>query len=101
MNCRIGAESPRGVETKIADVSGENARGATRASELNVQQTGDAAADYENSLTSAGSREALRAHDACQRFDERPFVETHRVRDTQCAKLDVDLRYPNVFGKTT
>ena len=38
MNRRIGAELPGGIQTKIANIGGNDARRAARACQLNVQQ---------------------------------------------------------------
>ena len=43
--------------------------------------------------------ESLRAHDTGQRFDERSFVERHRVGNAQRSRLDVYFRHANVFSE--
>jgi len=98
---RVRAELLGGVEPIIADIGGDNPRRTARARQLNMQQAGYAAADHEHGLTRGDAAEALRAHHARERLNERTFVESHAIGNAQRAELDIDLRHADVFGEST
>jgi len=80
------ARAHRPVEPVLRDVGREDAAGAQREREPDVEQSADAAAHDQHRRAGSHAGARLGAHHAPQRLDERAFLVGHGVRHLQDAR---------------
>src|SRR6266705_4896353 len=97
----VGAGFPRGDLPKIHNVGRDYLRSPGRLREFDVQQSGDAAAEYEDRASRTETREPLPADHAGERLHERGLVIRDFPREWEDAMLHVDRGHAYELRKPT
>src|SRR6266581_8334986 len=97
----VGAGFPRGDLPKIHNVGRDYLRSPGSLREFDVQQSGDAAAEYEDRASRTETREPLTPDHAGERLHERGLVIRDFPREWEDAMLHVDRGHADELGKPT